>query len=85
MQLSRPLPRVKDDTEEDETDDSKNLDDGEPKLHLTVDARSSAVDGDGDDEADSDPGSRVDVGRPVTNQDSGSRELSGEYDRPVVP
>jgi len=66
------------DSENDQTDDGDNLDDCEPEFSFTVSTGSSKVDSTGDDEADCDPNCRVDVFRPVTDQDSGGVEFGRE-------
>jgi len=69
---------IDNDSENDQTDDGDNLDDCEPEFSFTVSTGSSKVDGTGDDEADCDPNCRVDVFRPVTDQDSGGVEFGRE-------
>lgn len=52
--------------------------------HLSVGFSSSKIDGNGDDEADSNPDCWIEIG-PITDKYGGSVELSGQHDRPVVP
>jgi hypothetical protein len=74
-----------DDTENDESGDSDDLDRGEPELALAEDARTHKVDDTNQGKADTNPKSVGILRRPEVDQNCTSHELDRENNNPVVP
>lgn len=80
--VSGDTTAVGDDGKDDETHAGADLDDGESSFDLTISSDTEELDGNEEDEEESDPDSHVDVFSPVSDGDGSSNELKRKHNQP---